>query len=82
MAIDFPSSPSSGQNYVGQSGKLYIYDGSGWTTKGSAVIPNPFLNSFKYRSIYTRGYVASGYANSTPWANVNRRNTQQMLLLT
>ncbi len=72
MAIDFPSSPSSGQNYVGQGGKLYIYDGSGWTTKGSAVIPNPFLNSFKYRSIYTRGYVSGGYQNSSPWKNVNR----------
>ena len=27
---------------------------------------------FKYRTIYTRGYVSGGYQNSSPWRNVNR----------
>lgn len=28
---------------------------------------------FRYRSIYTRGYVHCGYQNSSPWRNTNRK---------
>jgi len=35
-------------------------------------IANPYNNSFKYRTIYTRGYTACGYKNASPWANANR----------
>ena len=73
MAIDFPSSPSSGQEFLSTNGKLYFYDGSGWTTWSASIYPNPAQNNaFRYRSIYTRGYVAAGYKNASPWRNVNR----------
>lgn len=72
MAFDFPSSPSAGTQYVAPTGIMYLYDGSAWTSSGSAVSPNPFYNSFKYRTIYTRGYASCGYKNSSPWRNCNR----------
>lgn len=73
MAIDFPSSPTTGQEFLGTNGKLYFYDGSGWTTLTASIFPNPAqTNGFRYRSIYTRGYVSAGYKNSSPWKNVNR----------
>ena len=73
MAINFPASPTTGQEWVTTSGKLYFYDGTGWTTRASTLTPDPFLvNPFRYRSIYTRGYVSCGYQNSSPWKNVNR----------
>jgi len=73
MAITFPASPATGQEYVATNGRIYFYDGTGWTTKASDITPDPFLvNPFRYRSIYTRGYVAAGYQNSSPWKNVNR----------
>lgn len=28
--------------------------------------------AYRYRTIYTRGYVSGGYQNSSPWRNVNR----------
>jgi hypothetical protein len=71
MAIDFPSSPTSGTLHLTSAG-LYIYDGSAWTQQISAVSTLFADNKFLYRSIYTRGYTSNGYANGTPWKNVNR----------
>lgn len=73
MSFDFPSSPSVGAQYLPPTGRVYLYDNSAsWSTKGDTQTTNPFLNSFKYRTIYTRGYTSAGYASSTPWRNVNR----------
>ena len=73
MAIDFPSSPAVGAQYVASTGRVYLYDSaSSWTSRGDTQTVNPFTNSFKYRTIYTRGYTSAGYANSSPWRNVNK----------
>lgn len=73
MAFDFPSSPSVGSQFVAPTGKLYLYDNnSSWTLKGDTQASNPFTNTFKYRTIYTRGYVSAGYKGGTPWRNVNK----------
>jgi hypothetical protein len=73
MALSFPTSPSSGDVFTAQNGFAYVYDGDSWTTLGSAVDPNPFTaNPFKFRSVYTRGYVTGGYKSSSPWKNTNR----------
>ena len=73
MAFDFPSSPTTGTQYVAPSGAIYIYDSSGsWTTSGDTTSPNPFINSFKYRSIYTHGFVSGGYKDTAPWRNSNK----------
>ena len=72
MAYDFPNSPSTGDQYVSPMGVLYVYDGSSWTANPSAITPNPFYNTFKYRTIYTRGYVSCGYQGGSPWRNSNR----------
>jgi hypothetical protein len=72
MAIDFPSSPALGDQFPASTGRLYIWDGS-WTTKGDTTSPNPFVEKpFKFRSIYTRGYMFGGYKNASPWKNANR----------
>lgn len=71
MAYDFPSSPSTGTQYMSPN-RLYVYEGTAWSARGSDINPNPFNNSFKYRTVYTRGYVSAGYRNSTPWRNVNK----------
>lgn len=72
MAYDFPSSPSVGQQFISLR-DLYLYDNSGtWTTKGDTQTTNPFLNSFKYRTIYSHGYVSGGYKDASAWRNVNR----------
>lgn len=71
MAYDFPASPSTGTQYVAPN-RLYVYEGTAWSTRGNEITPNPFTNSFRYRTIYTRGYVSAGYKNSTPWRNVNK----------
>lgn len=72
MAIDFPSSPSQGSLSL-QTPGLYIYDGTAWTQNAAANSPNIFSsNMFLYRTIYTRGYVSNGYANSSPWRTVHR----------
>jgi hypothetical protein len=39
---------------------------------GDTQTTNPFTNSFKYRTIYTHGYVSGGYKDVSPWRNVNR----------
>ena len=73
MAIDFPDSPTTGQEFLASNGRLYWYEGTGWTVNAATFSPDPMLaNSFKYRTIYTRGYVSGGYQNSSPWRNVNR----------
>lgn len=72
MAYDFPSAPATGDQFVTPTGFIYVYNGSSWTTDGSTLASNPFQNSFRYRTIYTRGYVSAGYANSTPWRSVNK----------
>lgn len=73
MAFDFPTSPSVGNEYVAIVGKIYLYDNSGtWTTRADTQTTNPFANSFKYRTIYTRGYVSGGYKDASPWRNVNK----------
>jgi hypothetical protein len=72
MAYDFPSSPTAGQRVV-VDGRYYLYDGESWTTKYSDYAASPVAaNPFKYRAIYTRGYVACGYKNGSPWRNINR----------
>jgi len=71
MALSFPSSPSTGNEFVAPTGVLYIWDGS-WTTMGDTQASNPFENSFLYRTIYTKGYMSGGYKNSSPWRNVNK----------
>jgi hypothetical protein len=72
MAIDFPTSPTTGQEFLA-IGKIYWYDGSGWTENATVLGTNPTANKlFKYRSINTRGYTAGGYQNGSPWRNVNR----------
>lgn len=52
----------------------WFYDTSPTSTTlltSVASIP-PMPGSFKYRTIYTRGYTAGGYKDGTPWKNVNR----------
>ena len=71
MALSFPSSPSTGNQYVAPTGVLYVWDGS-WTTQGDTQASNPFENSFLYRTIYTKGYMLGGYKNSSPWRNINK----------
>lgn len=73
MAFDFPSTPATSDQFIAPTGLVYLYDSSGtWTLSGNTVPSNPFSNSFRYRTIYTRGYIGAGYRNSTPWRNVNR----------
>jgi hypothetical protein len=73
MSFDFPASPTIGMQYVAPNGFVYLYDSnSSWTTKGDTQTSNPFSKSFKYRTIYTRGYTAGGYKDSSPWKNINR----------
>ena len=72
MAFDFPSSPTTGQQYLTPNGLLYLYNGSSWNTLGIELFPNPFSNYFLYRTIYTHGYMSGGYKNSSPWKNSNR----------
>jgi hypothetical protein len=73
MAFDFPSSPSTGMQYISPN-KIYYYDSSNsWSSTGETQSVNPaFANPFKYRTIYTHGYVVGGYKDSSPWRNVNR----------
>ena len=70
--LSFPASPSSGTRYVNSNGRMYIYDGYSWASNGRDINPNPWNNSFLYRTIYTRGYTHCGYQNSTLWRNTNR----------
>ena len=73
MALDFPSSPSVGTQYVAPIGVLYLYDNGGsWVTINNNIVPSPYSDAFRYRTIYTRGYMLGGYASSTPWKNVNK----------
>lgn len=71
MALSFPSSPSTGNQYIAPTGVVYVWDGS-WTTTGDTQASNPFANSFLYRTIYTKGYMSGGYKNGSPWKNVNK----------
>lgn len=72
MAYYFPSSPSNGTLSI-QSGGLYIYANGSWNMSAEGLgVLNPYTNNFRYRTIYTRGYVACGYRNSSPWQNVNK----------
>lgn len=73
MAFDFTTSPSTGDQFVAPTGRIYLYDTSGtWSTRGDTQTSNPFTNSFKYRTIYTRGYTSAGYKSGSPWRNVNK----------
>jgi hypothetical protein len=59
--------------FVSPRGFLYVSDGTSYTTIGDSLPVNPFgANPFKYRSIYTHGYVSGGYKDTSPWRNVNR----------
>lgn len=71
MAYDFPSSPSTGTQYVATN-KLYVYEGTAWSTRGNDISPNPLSNTFRYRTIYTRGYTSCGYKDGSPWRNSNK----------
>jgi len=71
-ALSFPSSPTTGSRYISPNGIAYFYDGSSWNSNGTNISPNPYNNSFLYRTIYTRGYMHCGYQNSSPWRNTNR----------
>ena len=70
--LSFPASPSSGSRYISPNGIAYFYDGRSWCSDGLTINPNPYNNSFLYRTIYTRGYVHCGYQSGTPWRNTNR----------
>ena len=70
--LSFPASPSSGTRYVAPTGRMYTYDGYSWSANGREINPNPWNNTFLYRTIYTRGYMHCGYQNSSPWRNTNR----------
>lgn len=71
MAYDFPSASNGTQHVV--SGGLYIYANGSWNMSSESLgITNPYANNFKYRTIYTRGYVSAGYKGGSPWRNVNR----------
>jgi hypothetical protein len=73
MAFIFPTSPTTGTQFVAPTGYIYLYDTSAsWTTKGDTQPSNPFTDSFRYRTIYTRGYVSAGYKSGSPWRNVNK----------
>lgn len=69
MPIKFKVNPSAGDRRLAKNGRVYKFNGHSWTTRKEVEINN---NRFKYRSIYTRGYVSGGYKNSSPWRNVNR----------
>lgn len=71
MAFSFPSSPSTGTQFIAPTGVVYIWDGS-WTLSGDTQSANPFSNSFLYRTIYTKGYMNGGYRGGSPWRNVNK----------
>lgn len=73
MAYDFPSSPSTGTQYISPH-RIYYYDSSGsWSAQGNTQTTNPaFVNPYKYRTIYTHGYVLGGYKDASPWKNANR----------
>jgi hypothetical protein len=70
--LSFPSSPSAGTRYIAPIGIAYFFDGYTWCSDGLSINPNPYNDAFKYRTIYTRGYVHCGYANGSPWRNTNR----------
>ena len=73
IIYDFPNSPSTKDEYIAPNGRIYFFEGNNWTAKPSLLSPNPVTTKlFRYRSIYTRGYVTGGYKNSSPWRNVNR----------
>ena len=72
MAYDFPSSPSTGTQYISPH-RIYYYDANSWSSQGDTQTTNPaFANPYKYRTIYTHGYVLGGYKDSSPWKNANR----------
>jgi hypothetical protein len=71
MPFSFPSSPTTGTQFIAPTGIIYVWDGT-WTTSGSTQTTNPFGSSFLYRTIYTKGYMSGGYKNSSPWRNVNK----------
>ena len=66
MAIDFPASPTTGDEFLSEEGHIYKYDGASWETNFS------ISDLFRYRTIYSRGYVSGGYKSSSPWSNVNK----------
>jgi len=72
MPIDFPTSPSTGDQLVAPNGYLYFYDGTGWTTITDFQSNPTAEKAFRYRTIYTRGYLGGGYKGGTPWRNINR----------
>ena len=71
MAFVFPTSPSIGDEYIAPTGVVYLWNGS-WVTSGEEFVPNPFENSYLYRTIYTKGYMTGGYKSGSPWRNVNK----------
>jgi hypothetical protein len=71
MAFSFPSSPTTGTQFIAPTGIVYVWDGT-WTTSGATQTTNPFSSSFLYRTIYTKGYMSGGYKSSAPWRNVNK----------
>ena len=46
-------------------------DGAFWAYPGSNATSAP-LTGFRYRSIFTHGYIAGGYKGSQPWRSVNK----------
>jgi hypothetical protein len=65
--MQFPTSPSAGDQFLAEQGRLYQYSANGWSIKND-LGGNPFL----YRTIITRGYVSCGYKSGSPWRNINR----------
>jgi len=50
----------------GEGGAYWSYIGS---TASAATVDN---NQWRYRSIYTHGFIAAGYKGSNPWRSVNK----------
>ena len=64
-----PSNPTTGMVIFNTATNiLEIYDQGFWKDATQDVGGSRFL----YRQVITTGYVAGGYANSSPWRNVNR----------
>ena len=67
LASSQPASPVEGQViYNTTTKRLEMYDSGYWIEVQDS--NRPYL----YRSIITTGYAAGGYANGTPWRNINR----------
>ena len=68
VPVPTPTDASRGSYLIsdGQGGAFWGYMGNGAT---AGVVDNA---QWRYRSIYTHGYLAAGYKGSNPWRSVNK----------